>query len=176
MSYLSRGDLKIVNHVRPSGTKSSPLDLRERPSDHAFDLMAPADDADPSAASQIREMRARLGWSQQLAARHAGVSVSTIKRLERRGVGHNQRRVSAALENALAEPAPGRGPTPRDVVDSFVASSGEPPSIMVREFLAFLETLSVEQQWAAVRTFALTVTSLARARGEIVGPVEGKDD
>jgi transcriptional regulator with XRE-family HTH domain len=136
--------------------------------------MAATDDANPSAASQIREMRARLGWSQQLAARHAGVSVSTIKRLERRGVGHNQRRVSTALQSALEEPA--AGPTPRDVVDSFVASSGEPPSIMVREFLAFLETLSVEQQWAAVRTFALTVTSLARARGEIAGPVEGKDD
>ena len=125
-------------------------------------------------AARIREMRGRLGWSQQAAAEHAGVSLSTIKRLERRGVGHNRRRVSAALESALATPA--SAPSPRDVVDSLVAASGEPPSVMVREFLAFLETLDVEQQWAAVRTFALTVTSLARARGEIAGHADAKDD
>ena len=137
--------------------------------------MATASDPDiPHEGARIREMRSRLGWSQQVTAEHAGVSLSTIKRLERRGVGHNRRRVSAALENALA--APVSTPTPRDVVDSFVAASGEPPSVMVREFLAFLETLEVEQQWAAVRTFALTVTSLARARGEITGHADPKDD
>src|SRR5689334_8683200 len=90
-------------------------------------------------ASRIREMRARLGWSQQAVADRAGVSLSTIKRLERRGIGHNRTRVTAALEHALASPVGGAA-TPRDVVDSFVAASGEPPSVMVREFLAFLET------------------------------------
>ena len=125
-------------------------------------------------ASRIREMRERLGWSQQTVADRAGVSLSTIKRLERRGLGHNRARVSATLESALASPVSGAA-TPRDVIDSFVAASGEPPSVIVRELLAFLETLTVEQQWTAVRTFALTVTSLARARGEMTD-ADAKND
>lgn len=132
--------------------------------------------ADQNEGSLIREMRQRLGWSQQRAAAHAGVSVSTIKRLERRGVGHNRLRVSLSLESALATPAHPSQSSPRDVVDSLVASTGEPPSVMVREFLAFLEKLSIEQQWAAVRTFALTVTALARARGEVSADADAKND
>jgi predicted transcriptional regulator len=126
-------------------------------------------------AAVLRDFRRRLGWSQSDLANEAGVSLSTIKRLEKRGVGHNLRRVRSTLEGALAGRAESAGPTPRDVVDSFVASSGEPPSIMVREFLALLETLTIEQQWAAVRTFAMTVTALARARGETHDAESTKD-
>ena len=138
--------------------------------------MDPNSAADQTEGSLIREMRQRLGWSQQRAAEHAGVSLSTIKRLESRGVGHNRLRVSMSLESALATPSHPSRSSPRDVVDSLVASTGEPPSVMVREFLAFLETLSIEQQWAAVRTFALTVTALARARGEVTDDADAKND
>lgn len=133
------------------------------------------DPGDQNEAGYLRSLRERLGWSQQAAARHAGVSLSTIKRLEQRGIGYRRHRVKASLESALGARPGSAGATPRDVVDSFVAATGEPPSVMVREFLALLETLTLEQQWAAVRTFALTVTALARARGEMPEDAEKKD-
>jgi transcriptional regulator with XRE-family HTH domain len=145
------------------------------PTDRIFltfrDLTSVMATTDAGEASRIRELRQQLGWSQRRAADHAGVSLSTIKRLETRGAGHNRQRVKRSLEAALDAPHQA-GPAPRDVVDSFVTASGEPPSVMVREFLALLDTLSIEQQWAAVRTFALTVTALARARGEIPDDAE----
>ena len=107
----------------------------------------------------IREMRQALNLSQRNVAKLAGVSESTVKRTERTGTGHNALRIKAALEEALRKEAP------RAAVDYIAAEIDGSPSDLVREFQALLATMqSLEQQWAAVRTFALTVGRVAEAQ------------
>ena len=101
--------------------------------------------------SGIRLMRERLGLSQREVATLAGVAESTVKRTEKRGAGHNLARIAAALEEAA------RGHT---AVRRAVEATGEPPSVMVREFLASLEALPVNEQKIALRAFALGVKAM----------------
>jgi len=106
-----------------------------------------------TADSGIRVLRERLGLSQREVAVLAGVAESTVKRTEKRGGGHNFARIAAALEEAEQGRANG-------IVLRAVEASGEPPSVMVREFLATLETLPANEQKTALHAFALGVRAM----------------
>jgi predicted transcriptional regulator len=107
--------------------------------------------------SGIRQMRNRLGLTQKGAAELAGVAESTIKRAEKTGSGHNFARIKETLENELEKAA-----GPRSAVENIAIAIDGSPSDLVREFLAILDGMpTVEQQWAAVKTFAFTVDRVA---------------
>ncbi|HSY51170.1 MAG TPA: hypothetical protein VLC46_20355 [Thermoanaerobaculia bacterium] len=104
-------------------------------------------------------MRIALKLTQRQVATLAGVAESTVKRTEKRGRGHNFVRIKKVLDEAEKKGAP------RAAVEHIAIEIDGSPSDLVREFQALLDGMqTVEQQWAAVRAFALTAGSVAEAR------------
>lgn len=107
----------------------------------------------PSAAAELRALRARARLTQEEVADGTGTHVSTIQRLEARGVGHNLRRVREFL--LARQPVDSEDGTP--VTDPRISDIGVNSAVPAAMYFALakaLEGMPVDEQARRVGVFA----------------------